>query len=359
MVNFLGNRLNWLQILVISLSMALMMSCAKEEEDTEVAPAVASAQIVIQLEETLANASEGRSPAFLGTVDDIDQIFLSLEQGAEMLHSHVPFTRTETGFEITLEDLPLDVELIFSAIAKNANGVEIFSGQTSQTMVPDVNEILLSLYPIDDGNPNLFPSILQIAKPTSMKPLSIANVEVSFKAQPGETYYCEFTIDNQGGSYLSPSVFLTMADNSEVGTCSSEFEAPDAVGQLHHQVTIQNGQGNSTTVNYEILVNQGATGTISLSFAPVITGIAATFSKQGLQLQAKISDDGPLHEVCYSWSFNGDTGMFKKSDSNPVLWPNYKASMSGELRLQVRDNNCTGLISELVLQIQQDQWTKF
>ncbi len=80
---------------------------------------------------------------------------------------------------------------------------------------------------------------------------------------------------------------------------------------------------------------------------------------------ADVSDDGPLDQIRYQWSFsrdsdNGTLGLptpsFVDNVSNPATMVNYDPMISGVISLVVTDDNGTGASTEITYQMKQGQF---
>ena len=96
---------------------------------------------------------------------------------------------------------------------------------------------------------------------------------------------------------------------------------------------------NETVDEVEQLV--GNSVQIGLTFTPVIEDLQLRRSAiDQLTLTAIVSDDGPLADLRYQWSMEGNE--FSDLTSNPTVLLNYNDNLAGTLTLRVTDEDGTG-----------------
>ena len=294
--------------------------------------------------------------AFLGAATDIDRVEVTVTEGLINLITNQPLTYSITSYSAILPALPIGSEIVISAKGLDVTGKEIYNGSQTLTLVGTETTLAINLNPIDDGKINTLPKITAVTTPLEIERVLTGDVSITVAGAIGDTFQCQFAADANGGYYTPANLTITLG--ATTGTCNSTFTAPDMKGFVTHEVVVINSQLNSTTIGYDLtLVNAKKDVGVTVGIAPTIDNLAARVSKKkGVTLTAKVSDDQPTNQICYSWTYNGTTTAFKDATVNPVSFTGYDPTIGGDLVITVRDQNCTGLSTTATFQIAVGQW---
>lgn len=294
--------------------------------------------------------------AFLGAATDIDRVEVTVTEGSVNLITSQPLTYSLTSYSAVLPALPIGSEIVITAKGLDVTGKEIYNGSQTLTLVGTETTLAINLNPIDDGKENTLPKITAVTTPVEIERVMNGNVSITVAGAVGDSFQCQFNTDVNGGYYTPANITITLG--ATTGTCDSTYTAADMKGTVTHEVVITNGQANSTTIGYDLnLVNAKKDVGVTVGIAPSIDNLAARVSKKkGVTLTAKVSDDQPTNQLCYSWTYNGTTTAFADATTNPVSFTGYDPAVGGQIVITVRDANCTGLSTSAIFQIAVGQW---
>ncbi len=304
-----------------------------------------------------------QSPQFnaLGTYDDIESVYLDVSQdtvgGTVYYLNDFPLNNAEGSWSATLDDLPLNVSIAFTASAHNSSATEIFAGGLQTTLTGDGGSVTVDLAPVDDGAANVIPIIAQIVRPVdSVRSSDYEEVRFDFKGNNGETLNFDITADSEG----SFSPFAGSIDMSGSGTASqiSTFNAPNSPESYDYKVTLTNSQGNYVKTGFSMNVIDPDTTTdsgISVWVSPVATKISGERTGTDVVWTVDVSDDGPTGELVYQWTYDGSGGLgFLDDSANPVTLQDYSPSASGTITLSITDGD--GGTTEIGFQLAENQF---
>ena len=294
--------------------------------------------------------------AFLGAATDIDRVEVTVTEAQVNLITSQPLTYAITGYSAVLPALPIGSEIVITAKGLDVTGKEIYNGSQTLTRVGTETTLAINLNPIDDGKENTLPKITAVTTPVEIERVMNGDVSITVAGAVGDSFQCQFNTDINGGYYTPANITITLG--ATTGTCDSTYTAPDMKGTVTHEVVITNGQANSTTIGYDLnLVNAKKDVGVTVGISPSIDNLAARVSKKkGVTLTAKVSDDQPTNQLCYSWTYNGTTTAFADATTNPVSFTGYDPAVGGQIVITVRDANCTGLSTSAIFQIAVGQW---
>ena len=294
--------------------------------------------------------------AFLGAATDIDRVEVTVTEGLVNLITSQPLTYSLSSYSAVLPALPIGSEIVITAKGLDATGKEIYNGSQTLTLVGTETTLAINLNPIDDGKVNSLPKVTSITTPVEIERVLTGDVSITIAGEIGDSFQCQFAPDANGGYYTPANLTITLG--ATTGTCDSTYTAPDMKGIVTHEVVITNAQANSTTIGYDLkLVNAKKDVGVTVGIAPTIDNLAAKVSKRkGVTLTAQVSDDQPTNQLCYSWTYNGATTVFKDATTNPVSFTGYDPTVGGQIVITVRDENCAGLSTTATFQIAVGQW---
>jgi len=129
--------------------------------------------------------------------------------------------------------------------------------------------------------------------------------------------------------------------SSGAATLDLTYSAPiDAPATYAHSVRAENEQGNSVSRDFTtVVVWDTADGDIAIGgIAPAVTGLALSLSGGDLIFTASATDDGPLGDLTYAWSFDGGLS-FMDPAANPAALAGYTQAVTGTVTLTVTDSD--------------------
>jgi hypothetical protein len=270
----------------------------------------------------------GNPPSSLATVDLVQAV-----PGG-------PWTGTITG-------LPVGPSLTFTARGYDSPpptvGVLIFSGDVTQVLTGLSDSVTVAMNPIDDGIPIMFPRVLMISLPAEIVHLDSKDVNVSVQGTANEDMSYEFSSESGGGAF-SPSIGVETLTAIGDGTITSNYTAPDAVGEYAQTVKVINSQGNSVEVDFDITVVYDVTDPgVGVLFAPVVVSLNGKRTGDTVEWTAVVEDDVDPLDVIYDWGFTptgGTTGLdFVVDTANPASMTVYNENKTGDVTLAVTDGD--------------------
>jgi alpha-tubulin suppressor-like RCC1 family protein len=281
---------------------------------------------------------------------DVNRMQLSILQGNTPILNNIPFMQDPSSpqdWSVTVPLLPKNVQLTFKAHAFKGE-VELFNGQLDQTLTgPTQNIVIIRLAPVTNGNPIRMPRIKKIYLPNEFLSEQGDNVTFSLESHLGDKMRFEITSPPNSGQFVPPTGKLTLL--TTLGAFVSQY-VPPLVSQdtdFTHTVKVTNEDGYSIATTFKTRVkppsNTGARDSkVSVLFNPVITGLTAQRNGTDLTWKADVSDDGPLSNLTYAWSFTPlgtypQTPGFAVATTNPATIQNYTVDVQGTLTLEVRE----------------------
>ncbi len=335
------------------------MGCESNDPDSDTesdSPRTTSVGVHITLEEMVASKAEpvisrgGQNYKAVGNAADVVRVTIEVKQGAVILAAEQDLVNDGSGnWSGTVDNLPIGPTLSFIARSYDVLNTEIFSGTTISTVSDVNNSLAVNLEPIDDQLGMLFPGVDQIMRPVEIVNNSNANIEFSLSGSTDELLSYEIIADPIGGSFVPATGNLQLVGSS--ATLIAAYTAPDAIGSYNHTIKVTNSQGNSVTSAFNTEVVYALTsGGIQTNLNPVIDSIDAQRVGNDVIWTATVSDDGPLAELTYAWSFSG-ISAFAVNNTNPATLGGYDETDSGDLTLTVTDQNGTGGATTVVMTV--------
>jgi alpha-tubulin suppressor-like RCC1 family protein len=293
--------------------------------------------------------------------DQVDKILVDILYAASGQPFYTSFALTEVTPDVWRGDVPLlprNQQLRFAARALNATGDVAFSGETLATLTTDNQGVQIPLAPAQNNQTFQLPRLLRIVYPAEMyagrEEQIILTVEGNTDAAIGIRIAPAATTTWAGFSPATGTVTLTstVADFMTVYTPRNVTADTD----FNYQVTITAAGAQSAvaiTTNFKITVKPLPPGGSIVTgpqptalFNPVILGLTANGSAAPgtVELIASVSDDGPLPQSAYQWSYAPSSGtpaatFANNGQGNPGSFEGYTVDHQGTITLAVTDQN--------------------
>ena len=252
-------------------------------------------------------------------------------------------TLTQVGgvWQATVDNLPIGPSLSFGVSAFDAGGTELYSGSSTRVLGGAGETINIALYPVTDATPVFFPVIERITRPAEIVVDTTETVSVDLAGTADETLSVEFT---SGGGSFTPNPASVALPSSGAGTLDAAYGAPSVPDTYTHSVKVTNSQGNSVQTQFPtVVVYETGSATITIGIAPAVIGLSASRSGSDVTYTATVTDDAPLSELTYAWSFvqSGGTpgATFAPAAANPATLTGYDETVSGTVELVVTDGD--------------------
>jgi alpha-tubulin suppressor-like RCC1 family protein len=247
--------------------------------------------------------------------------------------------------------LPKNKPLSFIATASNTLGNELFRGSTHQTLTEDDTPVSIFLAPASHGADISLPRVQRITLPAAeLFPSQSFPLSFFVEARAGERldYVIEGSSGTAGGTFLPSQGSLLLAGTS--ATLVIRYTAPEvpSATDFTHSIRLTNRDGHSVRTTFRLRVrppsSEGVRDTsFVVRFNPVINALNAARVPGTPQVafESSVSDNRPLSELSYAWSFTRD-GTSEPAPSfsaqaNPTLLQGYTPELQGTLRLEVID----------------------
>jgi hypothetical protein len=281
---------------------------------------------------------------FVGTFADVTRVTVTVAGEDKFGDEQNPLATADLTLEsdgvwrAVIPDLPVDPVLTFTARGYNDADEEVFSGVTTQVLTGSADLVVVAMDPVDDGVAILFPVIESITLPGEIINNEDRAVSVAVRGSASETLSHQIT---SGGGTFTPDSGSILLTGSGTGTITTTYSAPAAVGTYGHSVRVTNSQGNAVEADFDTLVVYELTDAdVEVTFAPVITAILGKRSGAGVVWTATLTDDKPLSELSYAWSFSGSGGaVFSPANTNPGALTGYDETVAGTITLSVTDGD--------------------
>jgi len=374
-----------LRTAIVLLSGVCVVACSGDDDVDPIAvddTNVTSIKIAIAVEEDQADAqsSEKKSKSHVHqkgfgadfTFSSVASIKLDVLDAttSQYFTKGSAFLESSPGvWEVTLPFLPKGTSLTFVAHAFDGDKVEIFTGSVTQTLTTSNGTVTLPLAPSNNGETTDLPAIKKITIPADFVAGQTNNITFSIKGLAGDDI--DYTIDTApGGGSFAPATGGIKLYNV-YGSFVAQYTAPVVVAasDFDHAITITNPRGNSVTTTFTThVVPQGSTNgttntTFKTLFNPVINHLSGQrfIGTNNVLFTAAVSDDGPLSDLSYQWTFapSGNfnpTPDFIDDSTNGTTLTNYTEDVAGTLTLAVSDAD--GGITTIHTQIMPDQFVE-
>jgi len=372
--------------LTLMLLTFLLTGCATEPEKTQIpssttplqdpvttgtTPSVTDTEGVT-LEVLLSEGNtlqQGRSKnRYLGGYDDIDNISIDVKNATSgsTLQS-VYLSQVAGSWTGKVYDINIGQVYQFDGRAYDNKSLMIFSGTTQQSLDNGTNTLNLRMDPVADQTVLAIPRITRIMAPSSIGTELTDSVQVEVEGSSGSRLNYMFGAP-EGGSFNPAVGSLNLLGTS--ATLTSNYTAPTSAGVRKNTVEVTNDQGIGVKSSFSIAVSTVSNPNIAgIQFAPVVTSLVGWRDNESNTIlwTADVSDDKPLDQIRYQWSFtrdndNGSSGLvtpsFDNATVNPVTMVNYDPAISGTLQVTVTDDNGTGSSTQITYNVKQGQFPK-
>lgn len=333
-----NRRATALLILIVSI-LFILSGCSQmteEEETVSTDDTTSSDTTSIDVSVSLPTSGEGQMMTALGTVEDVESVFITvqLESGDTVVIPETELTETPEGsgtWAGTLSELPVYQSLVFEARAYDDEEQMIYSATNTCELSNGASAgIVLEMESIDDGVDPDNPKVASLTVPSEIAALSTNNPLI-FEIDHDSTVL--YTLEAELGTISSPtSGELNPFFDLEVG-----YNAPDSAGTDTIRISIWDPEMTDTiTTEYAITIVDGeASSGITVLFGPAITAMHFLRTENELQVSCETV---PATGLVYNWEGSGSFAAFTSSD-NPVIIEDFSDDDNGTVQLKVTDEN--------------------
>jgi len=335
-----------LGIILILLAVVFANGCEGEKEET-ISAAVAESGIKlasVNVRTSLDSGPTGKMLNALGTADEIVSISVSAALAADgTALTSATLENLDGIWQGTLEMLPYSVSIVFSAEALNGEGVAIFSGTLTQTLIEgNDNSVMISLSSVDDGRDPDNPVITSISMPEKILIDSIPQlITLVLNHQASLAYSIEVTSGGLAAAYGdTPSASISGVHDPS-GSLQFFYKAPSRAGVAQLTVTLQE-LGSSDEIGASFFLNivsfdpdTWTDSGVTVVVGPAITDLAFVRSPGTLKVTVTAA---PETGLSYEWTGTGDFAEFSAA-GNPVFITGFDDTRSGSITVTATDAN--------------------
>lgn len=294
--------------------------------------------------------------------DQVDKILVDISFAANGQPFYTSFALTEVTPDVWRGDVPLlprNQQLRFAARALNATGGVAFSGETLATLTIDNQSVQVPLAPAQNGQTFQMPRLLRLVYPAEMYAGREEQVTLTAEGNTGATLGIRISA---AGTTTPSTLFSPAAGTVTLTSTVADFMTvytPPSVAtdtDFNYQVTITATGAQSAvaiTTNFKTTVKPIPPGGVIVTgtqptalFNPVILSLTANGSAipGSVELVANVSDDGPLAQSAYQWSYVPNSGtsaatFANSGQGNPGSFEGYTVDHQGTITLAVTDQN--------------------
>lgn len=337
---------NKLSIILVLFAMVIGYGCEgqKDEDVTTTAASTDKQTASIGVKASLDSGSTTQMKNALGTSDEI----VSITVNAVLSSDGTALTSTALEnidgiWEGTLSELPYDVSISFTALAKDTDSVTIFSGTLIKALVEGSdNDIVLALSSVDDGVEPENPVVSSISMPEK---ILIDSDPQLITIQFNSTTTVDYTVDVTSGGLGAAFNDTPAASISGVHDSSSSlqvfYSAPSTAGVAQLTVSIRE-QDSSDEIGASFFLtiisfdpDTWTDSDISVVVGPAITDMA--FLRSPDTLKVTVTTD-PDTDITYEWAGTGDFASLNAT-GNPVFITDFDDTKSGTITVTATDAN--------------------
>ncbi len=216
------------------------------------------------------------------------------------------------NWEGTINNLPPDIDLDFTAEAYNTTPEVIFTGSVTASLTSGgPNTIQLYMQSVDDGGSSV-PTVESISYGIPILENSTNNeITFTFQNTDGPVNY---NISANAGS-VSPS----SGSHDPIYSLQVYYNAPSEPTTDYITISIKDPDLSYTSsVTYDVPVYEAVSGGITLKFGPAITNMNFHRSSDQLEITAVVD---PPTGITYSWSGTGSFDSVTESTNTLTLNP--------------------------------------
>ncbi len=309
------------------LLVTLLAGCATEPEKTQIpaahAPETTSIPEAIDIIPVGSNSEEvtlevllsegntiqqGRSKnRYLGGYNDIDNISIDVKNATSgsTLQS-VYLSQVGGSWTGKVYNINIGQVYQFDGKAYDNKSLMIFSGTTQQSLDNGTNTLNLRMDPVADQTVLAIPRITRIMAPSSIGTEMTDSVQVEVEGSSGSKLNYSFAAP-EGGSFNPAVGSVNLLGTS--ATLTSNYTAPISAGIRKNTVQVTNSQGIGVKSSFSIAVSTVSNPNIAgIQFSPVVTSLVGWRDNESNTIlwTADVSDDKPLDQIRYQWSFQPD-----------------------------------------------------
>jgi hypothetical protein len=262
----------------------------------------------------------------MGEPSDITIVTVDVESNSTTHAKARNLSKGSEGWDVTLKDLPLGEELVFTLHGYNSAKEEIFKGVESVTLTQKVTNLGMNMYVLDDGE------VITIPKLSNVNIVNDNQIDfVVEDSQDGAMFYT-ITTDSNGLEVNSSTGTIDIINGT--ATLNMPVTPTLNVGTYTHTIALENAQGSKLESNFmtRVISEVNFQGNI-VNIAPVV--IAIDRNGNELVVDADVVDDQNISELTYDWSFTNKT--FSDNTTNPATLINFSDGTVGTLTLAVSD----------------------
>ncbi|MEK9702546.1 MAG: hypothetical protein VW829_11025, partial [Deltaproteobacteria bacterium] len=326
---------------LLSLLFLFLVSCGAPEKSAD-----------LQTSITIYVGQAGQGPQRIGRqirFEDVDNVTIDVLDNttSTLLHDNTTLQRYGNLWSTELENLNVGHEIIVTGYAlSNEDPPELlFHGETSLTLQPQANSVVVEMAPVVPETARDFPKIVGIARPDTVLVESAQPVTVMVEASADDNLSYDFTVLNDVNASFDPDNGSLIAVEG-LNLLTSQLTVGNQTGTQNYQILVSNQDGLAVTNRFDMIVSNTLSTSPSLASPPVIQQLTAErITGDRLKWVATVTDDKAFTELNDNWTFSLSGLSFDNLTENSSLQTfsaeltNFSDNVVGQLTFTVTDND--------------------
>lgn len=247
---------------------------------------------------------------------DISSMKMSVEGTSTLYVSDLAFVQNGSQWTIDLPSLPIDESLTFTVTAFNEFDSEIYSANTSQSLISGENNISMNLEKSSSDSQFLFNVS---STQTLINPDSSTALRLNFDMGNSDNLSANYSIQSEFVTFTpnNGSFDINNYDNSSLDI---NYTAPTEAGTYSSTITFTDEDNNTFINSFDIIVsatsNDDTTTNVVLNMAPDINSIIVDFTDSSMTILSANVSDAEGDTLSYQWTVYGS---YEEEIYDPIM----------------------------------------
>ena len=281
--------------------------------------------------------------------EDVDNVTIDVLDSTSnaLVHDNTSLQRYGNLWSTELGNLNVGQEIIITgyALSNDVPPELLFHGETSLTLQPQSNSVVVPMEPVVPESSRDFPRIVGIARPDTVLVESTQPITVMVEASANDNLSYDFTVLNDTSASFQPDNGSLLAVEG-VNLLTSQLTVGNQTGSQNYQVLLSNQDGLAVTSRFDMMVSNTLSTSPSLALPPTIQRLTAErITSDRLKWVATVSDDKVFSELNDNWTFSLSGLSFDNLTENSSIQTfsaeltNFSDNVVGQLTFSVTDND--------------------